>query len=95
MADVDGEKEKLADFLSKHFKLKPSLNERGLEVSTAEVSTFELARMVTKFVNSKGLNRTHWVNVQGNVVKLNRFNRQDKSKKNKNPVGPSTISHGW
>jgi len=95
MNDLDSEKESLANFLHKHFKLNSSLNQQGLELDGANVSTYELLRMVNKFVNSKGLNRTHWVNVDGNAVKINRFKHEDKGKKNKHPVTASMIKHGW
>ena len=95
MNDLDAEKESLANFLHKHFKLSSSLNQQGLELSGADVSTYELLRMVNKFVNSKGLNRTHWVNVEGNAVKINKFKHRDKEKKNKHPVTASMIKHGW
>lgn len=95
MNDLDSEKESLANFLHKHFKLNSSLNQQGLELNGADVSTYELLRMVNKFVNSKGLNRTHWATVEGNAVKLNRFKHQDKEKKNKHPVTASIIKHGW
>ena len=95
MNDLDGEKESLANFLHKHFKLDSSLNQQGLELNGADVSTYELLRMVSKFVNSKGLNRTHWVNVEGNAVKINRFKHDKKEKKNRHALTPSTIKHGW
>jgi hypothetical protein len=95
MNDLDDEKESLANFLQKHFKLKSLEDRYGLEVNGEEVSTYELQRMVNKFVNSKGLNRTHWVKVEGNVVKLNMFNKQKKEKKNKHPQTAATIKHGW
>ena len=95
MNDLDSEKESLANFLRKHFKLNSSLNQQGLELNGADVSTYELLRMVNKFVNSKGLNRTHWVDVEGDAVKINRFKHQNKEKKNKHPVTASIIKHGW
>jgi len=95
MNDLDEEKESLVNFLQKHFKLNASPDRYGLELSGADVSTYELLRMVSKFVNSKGLNRTHWVNVEGNAVKINRFRHEKKEKKNKHAVTASTIKHGW
>ena len=95
MNDLDCEKESLAYFLQKHFELKSSLNQNGLELNGADVSTFKLLKMVNKFLNSKKLNSTHWANVQGNAVKINRFNRKKKEKKSKHPVTASTIKHGW
>ena len=95
MPDLDDEKQNLANFLQKHFKLNPKVIHDGLELNGAEVSTFELQRMVNKFVNSKGLNRSHWVSVESNIVKLRRFGHNKKEKKNKHPVAASTIKHGW
>jgi hypothetical protein len=60
-----------------------------------EVSTYALARRVNKFVYRKNLNSTHWVTVENDVVKINRFKHEKKEKKNKHPVTASTIKHGW
>ena len=95
MADLDGEKENLGNFLRSQFKLNSSITSEGLELNMEDVSTYALARMVTKFVYRKNLNSTHWVTVENNVVKINRFKNQKKAKKNKHPTTPSTIKHGW
>jgi hypothetical protein len=93
LADLRGEKESLAKFLLKHFKLNSSPNTEGLELND-EVLSYALAKMVNKFLYSKRLNLTHWVSVENNVVKINKFNFK-KEKKNKHPVTASTIRHGW
>jgi hypothetical protein len=95
MADLDGEKESLANFLHSQFELNSSLTTEGLKLNMDDVSTYALARMVTKFVYRKNLNSTHWVTVKSNVVKINRFTHEKKVKKNKHPTTPSTIKHGW
>ena len=95
MSDLDEEKESLANFLQKHFKLNYKVIHDGLELNGEEVSTFELQRMVNKFVNSKRLNLTHWVAVESNVVKIKKFNRKKEEKKSKHPQTASTIRHGW
>ena len=94
MADLDDQKESLANFLRKHLKLESSLCREGLEVVTGDVSSYELVKMVNKFISSKGFNLTHWVSVSGDFIKINRFNKK-KGKENKHPVGASTIRHGW
>ena len=94
MADLFNEKESLAKFLKAHFKLESSLNQEGLELNNDDVSSHSLAEMVNKFLKSKGFNLTHWVSVSNNVVKINRFQKK-KDKKNKHPVAPSMIKHGW
>ena len=95
MGDLDGEKENLANFLHSQFGLNSSVISYGLELKMEDVSTYALARGVTKFVYRKNLNSTHWVNVENNVVKINRFKHQNKVKKNKHPTTASTIKHGW
>jgi hypothetical protein len=70
-------------------------NQDGLALNGDDVSTFELQRMVTKFVNSKKLNSSHFVAVENNAVKIKRFNRKKEEKKNKHPQTASTIKHGW
>ena len=95
MADLDSEKENLANFLQKQFTLNSKITSWGLELNMDDTSTFSLARKVTKFLYRKHLNNTHWVNVENNVVKINRFKHEDKTKKNKHPTTASTIHHGW
>lgn len=95
IGDLDCEIENLAKFLNSQFKLNPSVIPGGLELSIDDVSTFALARLVTKFVYRKNLNGTHWVDVKNNVVRINRFKPQKKTKVNKHPTTPSTIKHGW
>lgn len=95
MVDLDEQKESLANFLQKHNKLESKIIRDGLELNGVDVSAFELQRMVNKFVNSKGLNLTHWVVVESNVVKIRRFNKKKEDKKNKHPQTAATIKHGW
>ena len=94
IGDLGEEIENLAKFLNHQFKLNSSVIPGGLELKMDDVSTFALARMVTKFVYRKNLNGNHWVDVKNNVVKINRFNLDKKVKKNKHPTAPSTIKHG-
>lgn len=94
MADLESLKENLANYLLKHFKLNSLLIEQGLELNHDDVGSHNLAKMVNKYVSSKKLNSTHWVDVSNNVVKIRRFNHKNK-KENKHPVTPSLIKHGW
>jgi hypothetical protein len=95
MGDLDEEKEHLANFLRSQFKLNSLIIPEGLELNMDDVSTFGLARNVTKFVYRKNLNGTYWVDVKNNVVKINRFAHKKEVKKNKHPTTASTIKHGW
>jgi hypothetical protein len=95
MAEVDAEKENLASFLQKSFKLDSSITRDGLDVNGENVSAHALARIVNKFVYHKNLNSTYWVVADNNVVKIKRFKHDKKEKKNKHSVTASTIRHGW
>ena len=95
MADLDGEKENLANFLLSQFKLNSLITPRGLELNMEDVPTYALSRMVNKFVYRKNLNGSHWVAVENNVVKINRFKHEKKAKINKHPTTASTIKQGW
>jgi hypothetical protein len=95
MTELDDEKENLAKFLHTGFNLESTVISDGLELNGDEVSAHALERIVTKFVYRKNLNSAYWVTVENNVVKLKKFKHDKKVKKNKNPVTPSTIKHGW
>ena len=80
IGDLEHEKENLANFLRSQFSLNSSITRKGLELNMEDGSTQALARMVNKFVYRRNLNRTHWVTVEHNVVKINRLNHKKKAK---------------
>jgi hypothetical protein len=96
MADLEVEKENLANFLLSQFKLNSSITPKGLELNMEDVPTYSLARMVKKFVYHKNLNNTHWVNVENNVVKINRFKGTTKKKEqHKKSMPNQNITQSW
>jgi hypothetical protein len=96
VADLDGEKEKLADFLRSQFKLNPSITLKGLEINKDDVSSSSLAVMVKKFLSRKNLSNTHWVTIENNVVKINKFKRTTKGKeKHKKSSAHQNITQSW
>jgi hypothetical protein len=96
MADLDSEKESLANFLLSKFKLNSSVTPKGLDLNMDDVPTYSLAIMVKKFVYHKNLNSTHWVTVENNVVKINRFKFTDKKKeKHKKSMPHQNITQSW
>ena len=96
MTDLDGEKENLANFLRSQFKLKSTINPKGLELNMEDASTYSLARMVNKFVYHKNLNSTHWATVENNVVKINRFKGTAKKKeKHEKSMPHQNITQSW
>jgi hypothetical protein len=95
MGDLQGEKENLSNFLHSHLKVDSSPSDEGLKLAAEDVSPQELERIVNKFVYHRRLNSTHWVALEKTVVRIKRFEHHKETKKNKNPVAPSKISHGW
>ena len=96
MADLDTEKTNLANYLSSQFKLNSSITSKGLELNLGDVPISSLAVMVKRFVYHKNLNTTHWVSVENNVVKINKFKTTTKKKEKTKKSGPSqTISQSW
>ena len=96
MADLDSQKTQLADFLCNKFKLNSSITAKGLDLDMEVVPTYSLAVMVKKFLYHKNLNSTHWVSVENNVVKINRFKDTAKKKeKTKKSMPHQNITQSW
>jgi hypothetical protein len=95
MADLDGEKSSLAEFLLSHFKLDSTVTSKGLEVNQDKAPTASIANMVTKFLYHKNLNSTHWVTLENNVVKISRFKSAKKKEKHGKSSPSQNITQSW
>lgn len=95
LGDLQSEKKNLSDFLHSHLKVGSFPSDEGLNLNAKDVSPQELERIVNKFVYHRNLNVTHWVALEKNIVKIKRFKHPKKTKRNKNAVSPSIITHGW
>ncbi len=90
------EREGLTSFVRSSLKSELTVNGNKVSMDSEKVSPDELKRLVNKFVYHRNLNHTYWVALEGNVVRVNRFEKakkQEKSKKGGTP--PQTIAHGW
>ncbi len=90
------EKNLMVTFLRSSLKSDVKLNGNKVFLDAEKVSIDELKRLVNKGLYHKNLNRKYWVAVEGNEVKVNRFEKakkQEKQKKETTP--PQTITHGW
>ena len=96
LGDLKNEKDHLTSFLRstlKQAELTPEDNK--VLVDSRHLTAEDLQRVVTKFVYRRNLNGTHWVSLEKETVKINRFKHPKKIKENKNPVAPAKITHGW
>ena len=90
------EKELLSDFLHSTLNPNATLSGNKVSVESEQLSPEDLKKSVNKFVYHKNLNRKYWVGLEGDVVKVNKFEKAKKQeKRRKESTPPSTITHGW
>ena len=95
LGDLQDEKEHLSSFLHSNLNVDATSIQNKLSVESETLSPQELQRVVNKFVYRQHLNGTHWVSLEGSVVKINKFKNAKKPEKhNKNPTSP-TFAHGF
>jgi hypothetical protein len=65
-------------------------------VDSEQLSLEELKRLVNKFVYHRNLNHKYWVRVEGNGVRIGRFEKARKPEgRRREGIKPQTITHGW
>jgi hypothetical protein len=96
LGDLHDEKEKLTSFLNTKLKVDVAYSQNKLSIDSEGVTPEELERVVNKFIYHQNLNSSHWVSLEGRVVKINSFGKGNKKpeKRSKNPTSP-TFAHGF
>jgi len=98
LGDLQSEKENLASFLHSHIKVDATQTKEGLTIKPGETLPLELERAVNKFIYHRNLNATHWVSLENDIVKINRFKHSNKKptpKKQKKTPQHATITQSW
>jgi hypothetical protein len=96
LGELVDERESLSGFLRSNFKLDVTSRRNRLSIESEELSSQELKILVNKFVYHRNLNTRYWVALEGDVVKIKKFERAKKHEKSKKETTPpSTIKHGW
>jgi hypothetical protein len=101
LGDLHDEREHLATFLNTKLKIEFTPMQNKLVVDSETLSPQELERVVNKFVYHRNLNSTHWVSLEGKVVKINKFQNKDKKeekkpdKHKKTSGSASNITQNW
>ena len=95
LGELKNESESLCNFLS--LKLDINVTSKGdkLFLNLDALASSELKRLVNNFVYHHHFNNKYWVELKGNIVKINKFERFKKEKKEKEATKPSTVKHGW
>ncbi len=90
------EKQLLSDFLRSSLKGDAVVSGDKASVDSEQFSLEDLKRLLNKFVYHKNLNNKYWVALEGNLVRVRRFDKAKKQeKRRKEETPPSTIAHGW
>ena len=98
LGDLQGEKEKLASFLQTHLKITATPTKEGLTINPDDAQPTELKKAVTKFIYHQNLNSTHWVSIEPDCVKINKFKsgkKKPEPKKQKKNQQHETITQSW
>ena len=98
VGDLRDEREHLGSFLNSKLKVEVISNQNRLDVASDALSPKDLEHAVTKFVYHQNLNGTHFVSLEGNVVKINRFKnaKPNKSEKQKKTGAQhQTVTQSW
>jgi len=95
LGDLQDEKERLSNFLQSSLKVEAISSQNRLSIDSEKLSPKELQRAVNKFIYRRNLNGTHWVSLEGSVVKINKFQNAKKPEKNKKPGTSPTFAHGF
>ena len=92
----DDERELLLGFLRSSLSVDVALSGGKISVDSGSMSLEELKKIVNKFVYHRNFNRKYWVKVEGNAVKIGRFEKAKKPEKRRGEgMKPQTITHGW
>jgi hypothetical protein len=90
------EREMLLSFLRSSLNVSVTLSGGKVLVDSEHLSLDELKKSVNKFVYHRNLNHKYWVRAEGNVVRIDRFEKAKKPEKRKREgTKPQTITHGW
>ena len=96
LGDLQDQKENLTSFLQSKLNVSVSSGKSKLVLDSEKVTVLELHQAVTKYVHRHNLGSTHWVSVQDETVKINRFKISEKKKeKHKKNKPHQSLTQSW
>lgn len=95
LGELTNEKEPLSKFLRTRVNVEVTSDDHTLLIDAKNSSPRELHRLVNKFIYRQHLNNRYWVAVEGDAVRIHRFEGKKPEKKKKLGLAPSMIKHGW
>jgi hypothetical protein len=95
LGELTNEKEPLSKFLRTRINTEVTSDDHTLLIDAKNSSPQELHGLVNKFIYRQHLGNEYWAAVEGDTVRIHRFDRKKPEKKKKPGLAPSTIKHGW
>jgi hypothetical protein len=99
LGDLENELEHLSSFLKSSAKVDFVSSKGRLSSDSEKIAPQELQKIVTKFIYRRNLNSSHWVSLDGNVVKINKFKsdskKPEKQHKKSSPSSSTSITQSW
>ena len=99
LGDLENEQDHLSSFLKSNLKVDFVLNNGRLSPDSEKIAPQELQRLVTKFLYRRNLNSSHWVSLEGSIVKINKFKSEnkkpEKQHKKSSSSSASSITQSW
>jgi hypothetical protein len=96
LGDLENEKDHLSEFLKTNLKVDVTADKNKVTVNSEKVPVADVQRVVTKFVYKRNLNASHFVSLDGNTVKIERFKGAKKPEKDKKKgSGHQSITQSW
>lgn len=91
------EKEELTSFLTLKLNTNVTVSRNKLTVKSETLSIQSLLHSITKFLYHNNLNNTYWASIDGDKVKINKFNKPLKTEKSKNKdkTQHKTLTQTW
>ena len=90
------DREALSGFLRLSLSVDVVLSGGRISIESDVLSIEDLRRLVTKFVYHRNLNGLFWVGLDGDVVRVRRFEKGKKHERSRRGVAPPrVVTHGW
>ncbi len=95
LGDLEGESQHLCEFLKIALKTEVKNDKSKVIIESDHISPSDLQHAATKFLYKRNLNGSHWVSMEGNIAKIQRFKGSKKSEKEKKTPAHQSITQSW
>jgi hypothetical protein len=95
LGDLEDESQHLCEFLKITLKTEVKIGKNSVTIDSEKITPSDLQHAATKFLYKRNLNGSHWVSLDGNIAKIERFKGSKKPEKEKKTPGHQSITQSW